>query len=122
MQAVSTGGTKCESYQECVDLLADDGNAGLMHWLAAHPEQRAGLLDVRTVVRRGVESGDFRVAVDPVRNHAGEAVISAAGSRVDVLVLATDEERAVAEQIAIYSPHTALDAVLRAFAVNRTGE
>jgi len=24
MQAVSTGGTKCESYQECVDLLADD--------------------------------------------------------------------------------------------------
>lgn len=39
------------------------------------------------------------VAIDPERNHAGETSIGAPGSAVEVLVIPTDEERAVAEEI-----------------------
>lgn len=39
------------------------------------------------------------VAVDPERNRAGETSIGAPGSAVEVLVIPTDEERAVAEEV-----------------------
>ena len=38
------------------------------------------------------------VEIDPVRNQAGEAVISTGDSRVKVLVIPTNEERVIAEQ------------------------
>lgn len=39
------------------------------------------------------------VKIDPERNRRGEEYIGATGSAVDVLVIPTDEERAVAEQV-----------------------
>lgn len=39
------------------------------------------------------------VKIDPERNRRGEECISTSGSAVDVLVIPTDEERAVAEQV-----------------------
>ncbi|MGO4837208.1 acetate/propionate family kinase, partial [Rhizobiaceae sp. 2RAB30] len=44
-------------------------------------------------------AGWLGVAIDDDRNRRGETLISVEGSAVDVLVIPTDEERAVAEQI-----------------------
>lgn len=47
----------------------------------------------------GTAAAWLGVAIDPERNRAGETSIGAPGSSVEVLVIPTDEERAVAEQV-----------------------
>ncbi|MER9329887.1 acetate/propionate family kinase [Mesorhizobium sp. M0488] len=47
----------------------------------------------------GVAAGWLGVGVDHDRNRSGEEIISLANSRVEVLVIPTDEERAVASQL-----------------------
>ncbi|MGT2467635.1 hypothetical protein ACVOMV_26380 (plasmid) [Mesorhizobium atlanticum] len=49
--------------------------------------------------RIGAAAGWLGVTVDHDRNQRGEEIISLAGSRVDVLVIPTDEERAVGSQV-----------------------
>lgn len=51
-------------------------------------------------------AGWLGVQVDPERNRRSEACISVSGSAVDVLVIPTDEERAVAEQMLSIIPMT----------------
>ncbi|WP_338283839.1 hypothetical protein [Sinorhizobium sp. KGO-5] len=51
-------------------------------------------------------AGWLGVQVDPERNRRSEACISVSGSAVDVLVIPTNEERAVAEQMLSIIPIT----------------
>lgn len=50
--------------------------------------------------RIGAAAGWLGATVDPERNRHGETLISTAGSPVEVLVIPTDAERAVATQAA----------------------
>lgn len=49
--------------------------------------------------RIGAAAAWLGVTIDPERNRAGETSIGAPGSAVEVLIIPTDEERAVAEEI-----------------------
>ena len=49
--------------------------------------------------RVGAFAGWLGVAIDKDRNQRGDEIISLAGSRVEVLVIPTDEEKAVASQL-----------------------
>ncbi|HWK66214.1 MAG TPA: acetate/propionate family kinase [Rhizobiaceae bacterium] len=49
--------------------------------------------------RIGATAAWLGVAIDPQRNRAGETSITTPGSAVEVLVIPTDEERAVAEEV-----------------------
>lgn len=49
--------------------------------------------------RMGAAAGWLGVTIDAERNRRGETLISVGGSAVEVLVIPTDEERAVAEQV-----------------------
>jgi acetate kinase len=62
----------------------------------------AGVGEHSAAVRAGALAGldPMGIAVDPARNEAGAGIISPAGARVAVCVVPTDEERAIAEEIA----------------------
>lgn len=61
----------------------------------------AGMGENAPVIREriGAAAGWLGVGIDAERNRAGEELISIVGSDVDVLVIPTDEERAVASQL-----------------------
>lgn len=61
----------------------------------------AGIGENSPVIRQRISAaaGWLGVAIDAERNRRGETLISTDGSAVEVLVIPTDEERAVAEQI-----------------------
>jgi len=61
----------------------------------------AGIGENSPVIRERISEAVswLGVNIDPERNRRGEARIGASGSAVDVLVVPTDEERAIAEQV-----------------------
>jgi acetate kinase len=61
----------------------------------------AGIGEHSPIIREriGTAAGWLGVRIDPKRNTAGEPAISAPGSAVDVLVIPTDEELAVAREV-----------------------
>ncbi len=64
----------------------------------------AGIGENAPVVRERISAAAawLGVDLDDERNRGGEEVVSAANSRVDVLVIPTDEERAVATEMLIF--------------------
>jgi len=106
-----------------IDAAAADGNqrarlaldylvASIRHWIGAYAFQMGGLDAIvftagigenRADIRKGVCSGleEFGLQLDPSLNqqpNTGERDIAAAGSKIRVLVIPTNEERVVARE------------------------